>query len=333
MPFLSLGAGMKRRDFLGAVGCAVMWPLPAWAQQTPVIGILNSASAGSRHERFVAFRQGLSEAGYVEGQNVTIEYRFADDQYDRLPSLAEELVRRSVAVLVATGGPVAALAAKSATATTPIVFTAVADPIKSGLVTSLNRPGGNLTGTAGLTSELDPKRLELLHELLPTAGIVGVLANPNRPNVDAQLKDVQAASGRIGRQLAILMAGTDREIDTAFESLAQRQIGALLVMVDPYFASRRAQIISLAARYAVASVYQWREDVLAGGLLSYGANPIEMYRQAGVYTGRILKGEKPGDLPVMQPTKFELIINLKTAKALGLDVPAMLLARADEVIE
>jgi putative ABC transport system substrate-binding protein len=313
---------------------AFLMPRAARAQQlVPVIGILNSASAGSRHSRFVAFRQGLSEAGYLEGQNVAIEYRFADDQYDRLPSLAVELVRRPVAVLVATGGPVAALAAKSATATTPIVFTAVADPIKSGLVASLNRPGGNVTGTAGLTSELDPKRLELLHQLLPMAGIIGVLANPNRPYVDTQLKDVQAAAGRIGRQLAILMAGTERDIGTAFETLAQRQIRVLLIMVDPFFASRRAQIISLAARYAVASVYQWREDVLAGGLMSYGASPIEMYRQAGVYTGRILKGEKPADLPVIQPTRFEFLINLQTAKALGITVPPMLLARADEVIE
>jgi putative ABC transport system substrate-binding protein len=326
---------MRRREFIILLGGGVAaWPVAARAQQAmPVIGILNSASAGSRAAQFAAFHQGLREAGYVEGQSVTIEYRFADDQYDRLPSLAVELVRRPVAVLVATGGPIAALAAKSATATIPIVFTAVADPVKSGLVASLNRPGWNVTGTAGLTSELDLKRLELLHQLVPTAGTIGVLANPNRPNVDTQLKDVQAAARRIGRQLAVLSAGTDRDIDTAFETLAQRRIGALLVTADPFFASRRAQIATLAARYAVASVYQWREDAAAGGLMSYGASPIEMYRQAGVYTGRILKGEKPGDLPVIQPTKFELTINLKTARTLGLDIPPILLMRADEVIE
>jgi putative ABC transport system substrate-binding protein len=326
---------MKRREFIILLGGGVAaWPVAARAQQAiPVIGILNSASAGSRAARFAAFHQGLREAGYVEGQNVTIEYRFADDQHHRLPSLAVELVRRPVAVMVATGGPVAVLAAKSATATIPIVFTAVADPVKSGLVASLNRPGGNVTGTAGLTSELEPKRLELLHQLVPTAGVIGVLANPSRPNVDEQLKDVQAAARRIGRELVILRAGTDRDINTAFETLAQRRIGALLVTADPFFASRRAQIVALAARYAVAAVYQWREDAAAGGLMSYGADPIEMYRQAGVYTGRILKGEKPGDLPVMQPTKFELIINLKTARTLGLDIPPILLVRADEVIE
>lgn len=326
---------MRRREFIIVLsGGVAAWPVAARAQQAiPVIGILNSASAGSRQARFAAFHQGLREAGYVEGQSVTVEYRFADDQHDRLPSLAVELVRRPVAVLVATGGPVAALAAKSATATIPIVFTAVSDPVKSGLVASLNRPGGNITGTAGLTSELDPKRLELLHQLVPTASIIGVLANPKRPNVDTQLKDVQVAARGIGRQLAILSAGTDRDIDSAFETLVQRRIGALLVTADPFFASRRTQVVTLAARYAVASVYQWREDAAAGGLMSYGASPIEMYRQAGVYTGRILKGENPGDLPVIQPTKFELTINLKTARTLGIDIPPIFLARADEVIE
>jgi putative ABC transport system substrate-binding protein len=327
---------MRRREFITLLGgAAAAWPVAAHGQQraVPVIGILNSAPAGARAAQFAAFHQGLSEAGYVEGQNVTIEYRFADDYYDRLPSLAAELVRRPVAVLVATGGPVSALAAKAATPTIPIVFTAVADPVKSGLIASLNRPGGNVTGTAGLTSELDSKRLELLHQLVPPAGIIGVLANPNRPDVDTQLKDVQAAARVLGRQIEFLKTGTERDIDAVFETLQQRRITALLITADPFFASRGPQILSLAIRYSVATIEQRREFTEAGGLMSYGANIADSYFQAGLYTGRILKGEKPADLPVIQPTRFELVINLKTAKTLGLEIPPMLLVRADEVIE
>jgi ABC-type uncharacterized transport system substrate-binding protein len=332
---------VKRREFptfptfLILIGGAFSWSLAASAQSPggPIIGFLNSGSAGSRGEQFAAFDRGLKEAGYVDGQNVTVEYRWADDDYTRLPSLAAELVRRPVAVLVAGGGPVSALAAKAATKTIPIVFTTVADPVESGLVASLNRPGGNVTGTAGLTSELDAKRLELLHQLIPKTRVFGVLVNPNRPRYEAEFKELQAKAGDMKLNLVVEKAGAEGEIDTAFEALARQKIDALLVAADPLFNNRRARVIGLATRYAIPSIYQWREFVAAGGLMSYGPSIVNAYHQTGVYVGRILKGAKPADLPVVRPTRFELVINLKTARALGIDVPYPLLAITNEVIE
>jgi len=332
---------VKRREFpsfatfLILIGGVFSWSLAASAQSPggPIIGFLNSGSAGSRGEQFAAFDRGLKEAGYVDGQNVTVEYRWADDDYNRLPSLAAELVRRPVAVLVAGGGPVSALAAKAATKTIPIVFTTVADPVESGLVASLNRPGGNVTGTAGLTSELDAKRLELLHQLIPKTAVFGVLVNPNRPGYEAELKELQAKAGDMKLNLVVGKARAEGEIDTAFEALARQKIDALLVAADPLFNNRRARVIGLATRYAMPSIYQWREFAAAGGLMSYGPSIVDAYHQTGVYVGRILKGAKPADLPVVRPTRFELVINLKTAKALGIDVPYPLLAITNEVIE
>ena len=332
---------MKRREFptfptfLLLIGGVFSWSLAASAQSPggPIIGFLNSGSAGSRGEQFAAFDRGLKEAGYVDGQNVTVEYRWADDDYNRLPSLAAELVRRPVAVLVAGGGPVSALAAKAATKTIPIVFTTVADPVESGLVASLNRPGGNVTGTAGLTSELDAKRLELLHQLIPKTRVFGVLVNPNRPGYEAELKELQAKAGDMKLNLVVEKAGAEGEIDAGFEALARQKIDALLVTADPLFNSRRTRVIGLATRYAIPAMYQWREFAAAGGLMSYGPSIVDAYHQTGVYVGRILKGAKPADLPVVRPTRFELVINLKTAKALGIDVPYPLLAITNEVIE
>jgi putative tryptophan/tyrosine transport system substrate-binding protein len=332
---------VKRREFptfptfLILIGGVYSWSLAASAQSPggPIIGFLNSGSAGSRGEQFAAFDRGLKEAGYVDGQNVTVEYRWADDDYTRLPSLAAELVRRPVAVLVAGGGPVSALAAKVATKTIPIVFTTVADPVESGLVASLNRPGGNVTGTAGLTSELDAKRLELLHQLIPKIGVFGVLVNPNRPGYDAELKELQAKAGNMKLNLVVEKAGAEGEIDTAFEALARQKVDALLVAADPLFNNRRARVIGLATHYAIPAIYQWREFAAAGGLMTYGPSIVDAYHQTGVYVGRILKGAKPADLPVVRPTRFELVINLKTAKALGIDVPYPLLAITNEVIE
>jgi putative ABC transport system substrate-binding protein len=264
---------------------------------------------------------------------VTVLYRGADDHYDRLPTLAAEFVRRPVSVIAAVGGPVVALAAKAATSTIPIVFTAVSDPVKSGLVASLNRPGGNITGNAGLTIELDAKRLELLTELAPAVRVIGALVNPNRPGVEAQEREMLAAAKTAGRELTVLRTGDPRAIELAFATLAERKIAALLVGADAIFNNHRPQIVALAARHAIMAVYPWREFVAEGGLVSYGPNLSEAYRLSGLYVGRILKGEKPADLPIMQPTKFELAINLKTAKSLGLTVPPTLIARADEVIE
>ena len=326
---------MKRRAFIALAGAAAAWPLAARAQQPamPVIGFLSSASRAPFEHLVTAFREGLSETGHSEDRNVAIEYRWADNRYDKLPAMAAEFVSRRVAVLVATGGNIAAMAAKAATSTIPIVFTVVADPVQGGLVASLNRPGGNVTGISGLTAELDPKRLELLCELVPTAGVIGALVNPNCPNVDIQLRDVQAAAHTLGRELVILSASSDDEIEKALATLAQQRIAALVVTADPFFTNRRAHIVALLARHAVPAIYQWREFVVDGGLMSYGPRLADAYRQAGIYTGRILKGEKAGDLPVMRPTKFEQAINLKTAKALGLTVPPTLLARVDETIE
>jgi putative ABC transport system substrate-binding protein len=305
-------------------------PAPA----VPVIGLLSSASPGLRSgEQFTAFDRGLREAGYTEGKDIKIEYRWANDDYNRLPALAVELVRLRVKLIVAAGGHVSALAAHDATKDIPIVFTTVTDPVKSGLVASLNRPGGNATGTAGLTSELDSKRLELLHEIKPAANVFGVLVNPKRPGLEEQMRELRAASDKMNLKLEVREAATAREIDTAFEFFVQKKIDALIVTADPFFNSRRAQVVALAAGAALPAIYQWREFVSAGGLMSYGPSITEAYYQAGINAGRILKGEKPADMPVMQPTTFELVINRYTARQLGLTVSPALLAIANEVIE
>jgi putative tryptophan/tyrosine transport system substrate-binding protein len=324
---------LKRRDFVTLLGGAVAWPLAARSQQVPmpVIGYLGASSPQSH--LIDAFQRGLTEVGYAEGRNVAIEYRWAEGQYDRLPSMAIELVRRQVSVLFAGSIAGAVLAAKSATVTIPIVFVTGDDPIKAGLVANLNRPGGNVTGTSYFTFGLESKRLELLHKLLPTASHVAVLVNPNFSEIKAQLDDVESAARVIGLQTTILNGGTERDINAAFATLVQQRANALLVASDPFLFSRRNQIVVLADYHAVPAVYNDRVYVETGGLVSYGTRPKDAFRQAGVYVGQILQGAKPGDLPVMLPTKFELVINLKTAKALGLPIPDTLLALADEVIE
>ncbi|MBR0790114.1 ABC transporter substrate-binding protein [Bradyrhizobium manausense] len=300
---------------------------------SPLIGVLSSGPAKLREDQSGGLRRGLKEAGFVEGDNLRILYRGADDHYELLPALAAELVSQSVSVIATAGGPVAALAAKSATSTIPIVFAAVSDPVKSGLVTSLNRPGGNVTGNAGLTIELDAKRLELLSELVPAGRPFGALINANRPGVDIEENDLLAAAKNLGRELVVLRTSDSASIEAAFEKLAQFGVTGLVVGADALFNDNRPRVLSLAAYYAMAGVYPWREYVTAGGLISYGANLLEGYRLSGVYVGRILKGENPANLPVVQPDKFEFLINLRTAKALGLVVPPAIIARADEVIE
>jgi ABC-type uncharacterized transport system substrate-binding protein len=328
-----------RREFIMLIGgagllCAAK-ARRARAQQAamPVIGFLNGSSPESLADALTAFRVGLGESGYVEGRNVSIEYRWARGQYQQLPTMAADLVGRQVALIVAGGSIAAGFAAKAATATIPIVFSSGTDPVKVGLVPSLSRPGGNLTGAFILTAELEAKRLQVLHELVPMAAMIAILANPNFPDADNQRRDLQAAAQALAKQVVFLDGGSERDIDAAFASLKQQRAGALLVASDPYLFSRRDQIVALAARYAVPAVYQWRDFAVAGGLMSYGTILAELYRPMGIYVGRILKGAKPADLPVQQSTKVELVLNLKTARALGLDVPPTLLARADEVIE
>jgi putative tryptophan/tyrosine transport system substrate-binding protein len=326
---------MRRREFIGVLGGAAAWPLLAQAQQPaiPVIGFLNSQSADTFARYVAAFRQGLKETGYVEGQNVAIDYRWAEGRYDRLPALAAELVGRHPAVIAATGGSPAAAAAKAATSTIPIVFEVGLDPVAAGLVTSLSRPSGNVTGVAHKMNTLGPKQLEMLRELVPTATLIGVLVNPRMPSTGAYSSDIQEAAEAIRQRLLILNATNESEIDSAFATLTELRPGALVVQSEPFFNSRRDQIVTLAARNAVPAIYPARDFVVVGGLMSYAAGIIDVFRQTGIYVGKILGGEKPGDLPVMQEVKVELALNLKTAKTLGLTFPLSLLGRADEVIE
>ena len=326
---------MNRRDFITLLcGTTAAWPLAARAQQPvmPVIGYLNNGSPESDTHRLTGLRRGLNQTGYVEGRNLVIEYRWAANQAERLPALAADLVQLRVAVIVAPG-LLPALAAKAATTSIPIVFGIGTDPVQLGLVASLNRPGGNLTGYNAFAGELGPKGLALLHDLVPSIATIGFLGNPNNPVSELTARDVQAAAPAIGLQVQMLKATSDREIDVAFVSLVQSRIGALFVGNDAFFNSRIEQLVALTARHTIPAMYSLREFAAGGGLMSYGPSLTEEYRQVGLYAGRILKGERPADLPVMQPTKVELIINLKTAKTLGLEVPAKLLALADEVIE
>jgi putative tryptophan/tyrosine transport system substrate-binding protein len=324
---------MRRREFISLVGVTAAWPLAARAQQSamPVVGWLGSDTRQSEDYRLAHVRQGLKEIGYIEGQNLAIEYSLAEGQYDRLPALAAELVRRQVNVIALHGLP-AARAAKAATTTTPIVFEFANDPVRLGLVASLNRPGGNITGVSSLNVEVEPKQLDLLHELVPDAAVIGVLVNPNNPDPEIQ-KDAQDAARRLGLRLLVLHASTDRDFDAVFANLVQLRARALLIGPDALFTSRAGQLGELAFRHAIPAISPYREFSAAGGLMSYGTNIANLYRQVGIYAGRILKGEKPGELPVQQAVMLELIINLKAAKALGLTIPPTLFARADEVIQ
>ncbi len=325
---------MQRRDFITLLGGAATLPLAAHAQQvtTPVVGFLHSGSK-LRSPHIIGFGQGLNETGFVDGRNVIVQYRFAEGHYDRLPAMVADFVNGNVAVLAAVGGVQTALAAKPASATIPVIFANGSDPVHFGLVESLNRPGANMTGVSFFTATLEAKRLGLLFELVPTARTFGILINPTNDNAELQLKDIAQGGLTLSRPITIQKASNEREIEAAFETFARQQVNALLVGSDPYFFGERGKIVALAARYNLPAMYEWREFAQAGGLASYGTNLLDNYRMAGVYVGRILKGEKPANLPVVQATKFEFVINLKTAKALRLDVSPTLSARADDVIE
>jgi putative ABC transport system substrate-binding protein len=331
---LNVGADMRRREFLSLVGgAAAVWPLAARAQARPVLGFLGSGSRGAADVQVAGFLEGLKEAGFVDGQNVKIEYRWAGAKFDLLPALAAELVRLPADAIFAAQGSVTASAAKRATSTIPVVFATSDDPVATGLVASLNHPGGNLTGVARLGTELGGKNLELLHSLLPTVSAIGLLADPTLPDIEARVRNVQDAASALGKTIHVLNASNQAQIDKAFDVVVSQRIGALLVPFSSLFNSRRDQIVALAARHRIPTAYAVREYVTAGGLMSYGDNTAESYKLGGELVGRILKGAKPGDLPVQQATKLELAINLKTAKALGLTIPITLLGRADEVIE
>jgi putative ABC transport system substrate-binding protein len=335
MPFESLGLGMRRREFITLLGgTAVGWPLAGRAQQQtiPVIGFMSSGAPGPLRQQLAAFEEGLKESGYTKGRDVAVEYRFAEGQFNRFPALASDLVSRRVAVLVVTTDA-GTRAAKDATTTIPIVFSIGEDPVKLGLVASLRQPGGNITGVYQFTTGLEAKRLGLLHEMVPQVVTIAVLINPNFPASGMQLRDVQEAAASLGVQLIIARANVESDFDAAFSTFVQQRAGALLVCASPFFNGRRQQLVVLAARHSMPAMYEWREFVEAGGLMSYGTRLSDSYRQAGVYAGRVLNGEKPADLPVMQVIKFEFVINLSTAKALGITVPPTLSARADEVIE
>ena len=326
---------MRRREFITALGGAAAWPLAARAQQPamPVIGFLYSTMPDALAPYLAAFHQGLKEAGYIEGQNVTIEYRWAEGQYERLPLMAADLVRHQVAVIVAAGGIVTARAAKAATTTIPIVFSVGDDPVKLGLINSLSLPGGNLTGVSILTTGLEAKRLEVLRAAVPGASVIGVLVNSSFPDVETQRKDVLAAAQELGLQITLLNANSERDIDTAFATLVEQRVGALLVASSPFFAGRREQLVALTTRYAIPAIFEWPEFVNLGGLMSYGTNLADGYHQVGIYAGKVLKSVKPAELPVQQLVKVELVINLQTARTLGLTFPLSLLGRADRVIE
>ena len=326
---------MRRREFITLLGgAAAALPLVARAQPAvPVIGFLSGASSWEFAHVADAFRQSLADTGFVEGRNVLIEYRWAEGRYDRVPTLVGDLIRRGVAVIVATGGVASVLAAKAATTSVPIVFANGGDPIKLGVVERLNRPGGNITGATFFNNALGPKRLQVLRDVAPKAAVIALLVNPTNPNTELDVHDIDTAARSLGIRILRVNAGSERDFDQAFATMAQQSIGALIVNADAFFYARRDQLIELATRLAVPAIYEQREFATAGGLMSYGASIAEAYRKAGIYAGRILRGEAPGDLPIQQATQFELVINLKTAKALGIEVPATLLARADEVIE
>jgi putative tryptophan/tyrosine transport system substrate-binding protein len=327
---------MRRRDFISVLsGSIAAWPLAASAQQPamPVVGYLSSGTSAGFAPFLGAFQRGLGETGYVEGRNVTFQYRWAEGQEDRLPPLAADLVGRQVAVIVATGGLHPAVVAKAATSTIPIVFTGGGDPVKYGLVASLARPGGNATGAINFSPVVTAKRLDLLRQLLPTGSTIAVLLNPTDPSSEAVLREVHEAASATGQPIHVVNAGSERDFDAAFAEIMQHQASALFVLPDPLYTSRRARLVALAAQHAIPASYAFRDFPLAGGLMSYGADLLDVHRQAGVYTGRILRGAKPADLPVLQPTKFNLVINRKTANSLGLEIPPRILALADEVIE